>query len=41
MEAITFFIYTFASIFVIVNPVAGLITVISLTFSIISIGIHL
>ncbi len=31
MEAITFFIYAFASIFVIVNPVAGLITFISLT----------
>jgi multiple antibiotic resistance protein len=31
MEAITFFVYAFASIFVIVNPVAGLITFISLT----------
>jgi len=31
MESITFFIYAFASIFVIVNPVAGLITFISLT----------
>ena len=31
MEAITFFIYAFTSIFVIVNPVAGLITFISLT----------
>ena len=31
MEAITFFIYAFASIFIIVNPVAGLITFISLT----------
>ena len=31
METITFFIYAFASIFVIVNPVAGLITFISLT----------
>ena len=31
MDAITFFIYAFASIFVIVNPVAGLITFISLT----------
>ncbi len=31
MEAIPFFIYAFASIFVIVNPVAGLITFISLT----------
>ncbi len=31
MEAITFFIYAFASIFVIVNPVAGLIIFISLT----------
>ncbi|HDJ38772.1 MAG TPA: NAAT family transporter [Methanosarcinales archaeon] len=31
MEATTFFIYAFTSIFVIVNPVAGLITFISLT----------
>ena len=31
MEEITFFIYAFASIFVIVNPVGGLITFISLT----------
>lgn len=31
MEPITFFIYAFASIFVIVNPVGGLITFISLT----------
>jgi multiple antibiotic resistance protein len=31
MEAITFFFYAFASIFVIVNPVGGLITFISLT----------
>jgi len=31
MEAITFFVYAFTSIFVIVNPVAGLITFISLT----------
>ncbi|HIE31663.1 MAG TPA: NAAT family transporter [Methanosarcinales archaeon] len=31
MEQITFFIYAFASIFVIVNPVGGLITFISLT----------
>ncbi len=31
MEVVTFFIYAFASIFVIVNPVAGLITFISLT----------
>jgi multiple antibiotic resistance protein len=31
MEAIAFFFYAFASIFVIVNPVGGLITFISLT----------
>jgi len=31
MEALTFFIYAFISIFVIVNPVSGLITFISLT----------
>ena len=31
MDAITFFIYAFVSIFVIVNPVSGLITFISLT----------
>ena len=31
MEAIAFFIYAFASIFIIVNPIGGLITFISLT----------
>jgi multiple antibiotic resistance protein len=31
MEALAFFIYAFTSIFIIVNPIGGLITFISLT----------